>query len=132
MAGFLPLHMRQRRGDPVQRAFEVHVDRPVPLVDPEALEQRLRHQPGVVDHHVTAQGAPVALGARRQDRIQALARELTAGGGKAIAVTTDVTDRTQVQRLVDAAVEAFGRIASSRAAASPNPLLAPVMTMTLP
>jgi len=59
---------------------------------------------------LAAQGAPVVLGARRQDRIQALARELTAGGGKAIAVTTDVTDRTQVQRLVDAAVEAFGRI----------------------
>ena len=59
---------------------------------------------------LAAQGAPVVLGARRQDRIQALARELTAGGGKAIAVMTDVTDRTQVQRLVDAAVEAFGRI----------------------
>jgi NADP-dependent 3-hydroxy acid dehydrogenase YdfG len=59
---------------------------------------------------LAAQGARVALGARRQDRIQALARELTAAGGKAIAVTTDVTDRTQVQRLVDAAVEAFGRV----------------------
>ena len=59
---------------------------------------------------LAAQGAPVALGARRQDRIQALARELTAAGAKAIAVTTDVTDRAQVQRLVDAAVEAFGRI----------------------
>src|SRR3974390_491545 len=59
---------------------------------------------------LAAQGAPVALGARRQDRIQALARELTGAGGKAIAVTTDVTDRTQVQRLLDAAGGAFGRI----------------------
>jgi NADP-dependent 3-hydroxy acid dehydrogenase YdfG len=59
---------------------------------------------------LTAQGSRVAVGARRQERIQALARELTAAGGKAIAVTTDVTDRTQVQRLVDAAVEAFGRV----------------------
>jgi len=59
---------------------------------------------------LAAQGARVALGARRQDRIQAQARELTAAGGKAIAVTTDVTDRTQVQRLVDAAVETFGRV----------------------
>jgi NADP-dependent 3-hydroxy acid dehydrogenase YdfG len=50
------------------------------------------------------------LGARRRDRIQALARELTAGGGKAIAVTTDVTDRAQVKTLVDAAVEAYGRV----------------------
>jgi NAD(P)-dependent dehydrogenase (short-subunit alcohol dehydrogenase family) len=59
---------------------------------------------------LAAQGARVALGARRQDRIQALARELTAAGGQAIAVTTDVTDRAQVQRLVDAAVEAFRRV----------------------
>lgn len=56
---------------------------------------------------LSAQGARVALGARRVDRIQSLAREL---GGGAIAVTTDVTDREQVKRLVDAAAEAFGRI----------------------
>lgn len=31
-------------------------------------------------------------------------------GGEAIALATDVTDRTQLQRLVDRAVEAFGRI----------------------
>jgi NADP-dependent 3-hydroxy acid dehydrogenase YdfG len=59
---------------------------------------------------LSAQGARVVLGARRQDRIQALARELTERGGKAIAVTTDVTDRAQVKNLVDAAVQAFGRV----------------------
>lgn len=31
-------------------------------------------------------------------------------GSKALAVETDVTDRAQVRRLVDAAVEAFGRV----------------------
>ena len=41
-------------------------------------------------------------GARRQDRVQALARELIAGGGKAIAVRTDVTERAQVKNLVNA------------------------------
>ena len=45
------------------------------------------------------------LGARRKGRIQALARALTANGGKAIAMTTDVTDRAQVKKLVDMAVE---------------------------
>ena len=59
---------------------------------------------------LAAQGASVALGARRQDRIQSLAHELTRNGGKAIAVTTDVADRAQVQALVDAAVQAYGRI----------------------
>jgi NADP-dependent 3-hydroxy acid dehydrogenase YdfG len=50
------------------------------------------------------------LGARRQDRIQSLAGELSAKGGKALAIPTDVTRREQVQRLVDAGVEAYGRV----------------------
>ncbi len=56
------------------------------------------------------QGATVVLGARRLDRIQALADEITNQGGKALAVQTDVTDRAQVQALVDAAVQQFGRL----------------------
>jgi NADP-dependent 3-hydroxy acid dehydrogenase YdfG len=60
--------------------------------------------------HLSAQGAIVALGARRLDRLQALADELTERGGKALVVATDVADRVQVQRLVDAAVETYGRI----------------------
>jgi NADP-dependent 3-hydroxy acid dehydrogenase YdfG len=59
---------------------------------------------------LSAQGARVVLGARHQDRIQALARELVASGGAAIAVITDVTDRAQVKKLVDKAVREFGRI----------------------
>jgi NADP-dependent 3-hydroxy acid dehydrogenase YdfG len=59
---------------------------------------------------LSARGACVVLGARRADRLQALAATLTAAGGKAIAVQTDVTRREQVQELVDAAVEAYGRI----------------------
>jgi NADP-dependent 3-hydroxy acid dehydrogenase YdfG len=59
---------------------------------------------------LSAQGASVVLGARREDRIKSLADELTAGGGRALAVTTDVTHRDQVKKLVDAAVQACGRI----------------------
>ena len=59
---------------------------------------------------VSAQGARVVLGARRVERIQTLADELTANGSAAMAVATDVTDRQQVQALVDAAVQAYGRI----------------------
>ena len=50
------------------------------------------------------------LGARRADRLQALAEELIGSGGKALAVTTDVFHCDQVKRLVDTAVEKFGRI----------------------
>jgi NADP-dependent 3-hydroxy acid dehydrogenase YdfG len=57
-----------------------------------------------------AEGAPMVLGARRGDRLKALAKELAASGAKALAVTTDVTQRDQVKRLVDAAVQTYGRI----------------------
>ncbi len=59
---------------------------------------------------LSAQGASVVLGARRIDRIQSLADELTGSGGKALAIPTDVTYYDQVKRLVDAAVQTFGRI----------------------
>jgi NADP-dependent 3-hydroxy acid dehydrogenase YdfG len=59
---------------------------------------------------LSAQGASVVLGARRIDRIQSLADELTSSGGKALAIPTDVTHYDQVKRLVDAAVQTFGRI----------------------
>ena len=60
--------------------------------------------------HLSAQGASVVLGARRAERIQSLAKELTGRGGKALAVTTDVTRYEQVKRLVDTAVQSYGRI----------------------
>lgn len=59
---------------------------------------------------LSAQGASVVLGARRADRLRSLAEELTANGGKALAVVTDVTRLDQVKALVDAAVQTFGRI----------------------
>jgi NADP-dependent 3-hydroxy acid dehydrogenase YdfG len=58
--------------------------------------------------HLAGEGAKLVLGARRLDRLQALTRELNLGTDAAVA--TDVTDRTQVKRLVDAAVAIHGRI----------------------
>jgi NADP-dependent 3-hydroxy acid dehydrogenase YdfG len=57
--------------------------------------------------HLADKGARVVLGARRTGRINALADEF-GGTGKALAVETDVTNRDQVSRLVDAAVDQFG------------------------
>lgn len=54
------------------------------------------------------EGARVVLGARRIDRLQSLAAELSLGGDA--VVQTDVTDHEQVQRLVDHAVRTQGRI----------------------
>lgn len=59
---------------------------------------------------LSAEGASVVLGARRVNRIQSLADELTGSGGKALAISTDVTDVDQVKRLVDTAVQTYGRV----------------------
>jgi NADP-dependent 3-hydroxy acid dehydrogenase YdfG len=60
--------------------------------------------------HLSQEGAIVVLGARRVDRIKTLADELNKKGGKALAITTDVTKAQQVKGLVDIAVKTFGRI----------------------
>jgi len=60
--------------------------------------------------HLSAQGAIVVLGARRVDRLKSLADELGRNGGKALTVPTDVTQYEQVKRLVDAAVQTYGRV----------------------
>ena len=63
--------------------------------------------------HLSALGATVVLGARRLERIEALAQELAGQDGrtgKAMAVQTDVTQSAQVKKLVEAAVAAYGRI----------------------
>jgi len=59
---------------------------------------------------LSADGATVVLDARRIDRIEALAGELTQAGGKALAVATDATHAEQVKALVGAAVQAYGRV----------------------
>jgi len=60
--------------------------------------------------HLAAQGATLVLAARRAERIEALTRELDAPPAKAMAIATDVANRDSVQRLVDAAVHAHGRV----------------------
>jgi NADP-dependent 3-hydroxy acid dehydrogenase YdfG len=60
--------------------------------------------------HLSSLGATVVLGARRADRIQALAQELIDRGARALAITTDVTQFEQVRQLVDTAVQTYGRI----------------------
>jgi len=55
-------------------------------------------------------GATVVLGARRADKIEKLAQDIQQTGGKALAITADVTKLEQVKNLVDTAVEQFGRV----------------------
>ncbi len=55
-------------------------------------------------------GAAVVLGARRADRLNALAAEIRAAGGRATVVIVDVTRAEDLQRLVDTAVTEYGRL----------------------
>jgi NADP-dependent 3-hydroxy acid dehydrogenase YdfG len=56
------------------------------------------------------EGVQVVLGARRADRLQEAVEAIRRGGGKGRALQTDVTQPEDVQRLMDQAVAAFGRL----------------------
>lgn len=57
-----------------------------------------------------ADGISVVLGARRADRLDAVAARIRGAGGRAEAVASDVTVAADVDRLVARAVEAFGTL----------------------
>lgn len=53
-------------------------------------------------------GAQVVIGARRVEKLAALADEIRADGGQVLAVPLDVTDRASVEAAFDEAEKAFG------------------------
>lgn len=59
---------------------------------------------------LAAEGAAVALAARRTERIESLAREIGKDGGRAIALTTDVTAEQQARDAVERTVRELGRL----------------------
>ena len=56
------------------------------------------------------EGASVVCAARSKDLVEETARLVTAAGGRALAVTCDVSHEDDVRRLVEAAVKAFGAL----------------------
>jgi NADP-dependent 3-hydroxy acid dehydrogenase YdfG len=55
-------------------------------------------------------GAKVLLGARRSDRLEAIAKEIRTAGGTAEYQTLDVTQRSQLEAIVQFAQSKFGRV----------------------
>jgi NADP-dependent 3-hydroxy acid dehydrogenase YdfG len=55
-------------------------------------------------------GTKLMLGARRTDRLEALAQEIRKDGGEVLTRSLDVTDRNDVAAFAEAAREAFGRV----------------------
>nr|WP_311529516.1 SDR family oxidoreductase [uncultured Ralstonia sp.] len=60
--------------------------------------------------HLASLGAAVVLGARRVDRLEGIARDIRATGGKVEVVSADVTRQDDVRALVETAVRVFGRV----------------------
>jgi NADP-dependent 3-hydroxy acid dehydrogenase YdfG len=59
---------------------------------------------------LAGQGYRVMLGARRGETLSALTAEISAAGGEAAYKVTDVTRRSDVEALVNDAVEHFGQV----------------------
>ena len=55
-------------------------------------------------------GASVVIGARTQAQIDAVAAEIRAAGGNALALPADVMREEQLAALVDAAIDTYGRL----------------------
>lgn len=55
-------------------------------------------------------GAAVVVTARRADRLASLVSEIEEADGRALAVAGDAASQTDVQRVVDSAIERFGRV----------------------
>jgi NADP-dependent 3-hydroxy acid dehydrogenase YdfG len=55
-------------------------------------------------------GAKVVIAARRKNRIDAVVKEISAAGGKAVGFGVDVTKRPEVEALIKGAVDSFGRV----------------------
>lgn len=55
-------------------------------------------------------GAKVVAAARRADRLDSLVREITEEGGDATAITTDIAQASDVEAMVQHAIDTFGRL----------------------
>src|ERR1700712_4037917 len=59
---------------------------------------------------LAAEGAAVAVAARRLDRLEDLVQQIENGGGRALAIEADVTDESSARAAVARTVEELGRL----------------------
>jgi NADP-dependent 3-hydroxy acid dehydrogenase YdfG len=59
---------------------------------------------------LAGRGAAVAIAARRKDRLDELAGQIEAAGGRALVLETDITDRAQAEAAVQQTVATLGRL----------------------
>lgn len=56
------------------------------------------------------EGAIVVLAARRKDRMEKIVADISANGGRAVYYVVDITDKTQIDRMVADVTATFGHI----------------------
>jgi len=59
---------------------------------------------------LSAAGATVVLGARREEKLAERVRQITDAGGTAMACRLDVRDKASIEAFIDTAFEKFGRL----------------------
>jgi NAD(P)-dependent dehydrogenase (short-subunit alcohol dehydrogenase family) len=86
---------------------------PAILKDKIALVTGVSHDGQVgqaVAEALVTNGAALAICARQQSNVEARAREMRQGGGRVLAMATDLTDEAQVQQLIDSTLGEYKKI----------------------
>src|SRR5918992_4190553 len=63
-----------------------------------------------IAHGLAEAGADVIPTSRRAEQVEAAAREIEERGRRSLRVTSDVSDRASLQRVLEASVGAFGKV----------------------
>jgi short-subunit dehydrogenase len=61
-------------------------------------------------HLFAREGAAVVLAARRIDRLQELAEQIQKEGGEALALPVDISERVEIEAMLQAAFEIYGQV----------------------
>lgn len=78
---------------------------------------------------MAAHGARVVISGRKLDACEAAAAEIRAEGGEAIAISCNIGRRDELQRMVDAALQAWGRVDVVMANAAIHPWVGSVLDL---
>src|SRR5947207_16003014 len=63
-----------------------------------------------IAHGLAEAGAEVVPTSRRAEQVEAAAAEIEARGRRSLRITSDVSDRASLERVLEGAVKAFGQV----------------------